>query len=115
VDLGPPIAFTALAEGTPVLDPDGRRIGVVDRVLIEPPGGIFAGVVVHTLPLPGRHLRATPDQIAEIRERGVRLAVDREALREERDRPPRRDGGASPEPLLERLARRALDRMRALR
>ncbi|MCW2958152.1 MAG: hypothetical protein JWP18_955, partial [Solirubrobacterales bacterium] len=48
MDLGAPIAFTALAEGTPVYDASGRRVGVVDEVLVEPPGGIFEGVVVHT-------------------------------------------------------------------
>jgi uncharacterized protein YrrD len=112
VDLGPPIASTALAEGTPVYDPDGRRIGVVDEVLIEPPGGIFAGVIVHTLPLPGRHVRAMPDQIAELRERGVLLAVGREALHEERDRRRRETGDSPPpEPALERFARRVLDRL----
>jgi hypothetical protein len=112
VDLGPPIAFPALAEGTPVYDPGGRRIGVVDEVLIEPPGGIFEGVIVHTLPLPGHHLRAMPDQIAEIHERGVLLGAGAGALRDEPARRRRSDDGAqAPEPSLERLARRVLDRL----
>jgi uncharacterized protein YrrD len=112
VDLGPPIASAALVEGTPVYEPDGRRIGVVDEVLLEPPGGIFEGVIVHTVPLPGRHLRAMPDQIAEVHERGVLLAVDRDALREERDWRHRDVGHRpSPEPPLERFARRVLDRL----
>lgn len=112
MDLGPPIAFPALAEGTPVYDPGGRRIGVVDQVLIEPPGGIFEGVIVHSLPLPGRHLRAMPDQITELRERGVLLAVGPDALSEEYDRR-HRDRGRLPslEPPLERFARRVLDRL----
>jgi hypothetical protein len=112
MDLGPRIAFSALAEGTPVYDPGGRRVGVVDEVLVEPPGGIFEGVVVHTLPLPGRHLHALPDQIAEIHQRGVLLSVGGDELPEEvgwrhRDR----DRTPSPEPPLQRLARRALDRL----
>jgi hypothetical protein len=111
VDLGPRIAATALADGTPVFDPDGRRIGVVDQVLIEPPGGIFEGVIVHTLPLPGRHLRAMPDQIAEIHRNGVLLSVSAEALREEHDRRHRENQNRSPEPPLERFARRVLDRL----
>jgi hypothetical protein len=111
MDLGPRIAFPALAEGTSVYDHSGRRIGVVDEVLIEPPGGIFEGVVVHTVPLPGRHLHALPDQIAEIHRRGVLLSVGADDLPEEvgwrhRDS----DRTPSPEPPLERFARRVLDR-----
>jgi hypothetical protein len=109
MDLGPRIAFPALAEGTPVYDVGGRRVGVVDEVLVEP-GGIFEGVVVHTLPLPGRHLHALPDQIAEIHRRGVLLSVGADELPEEvgwrhRDR----DRAPSPEPPLQRFARRVLD------
>lgn len=110
-DLGDRIAFPALREGTPVYDDRDERIGVVDEVLIESPGGIFEGVIVHTLPLPGHHLRARPDQIADLRERGVLLSVSRDALTEEPGR--RRRGGAepSPEPALERVARRVWDRL----
>jgi hypothetical protein len=112
MDLGPQIAFPALAEGTPVYDPSGRRVGVVDEVLIEPPGGIFEGVVVHTLPLPGRHLHALPDQIAEIHRRGVLLSVAADDLPEEVSRRHRdRDRTPSSEPPLERFARRVLDRL----
>jgi hypothetical protein len=112
MDLGPQIAFPALAEGTPVYDPGGRRVGVVDEVLVEPPGGIFEGIVIHTVPLPGRHLRALPDQIAEIHRNGVLLSVGAEALPEEsRLRRRDRDRTPSPEPPLERFARRVLDRL----
>ena len=112
MDLGPPIAPLALAEGTPVYDPSGRRVGVVDEVLIEPPGGIFEGVVVHTLPLPGRHLHALPDQIAEIHQNGVLLSVGADDLPEEVGwRHRERDQTPSPEPPLERFARRVLDRL----
>jgi hypothetical protein len=112
MDLGPRIAFSALVEGTPVYDPSGRRVGVVDEVLVEPPGGIFEGVVVHTLPLPGRHLHALPDQIAGIHRRGVLLSVGADDLPEEvgwwhRDRV----RTPSLEPPLERFARRVLDRL----
>jgi hypothetical protein len=110
MDLGPRIAFPALVEGTPVYDPGGRRIGVVDEVLIEPPGGIFEGVVVHTLPLPGRHLHALPDQIAEIHRNGVLLSVGTDELVEEVGwRHRERDRTPSPEPPLERFARRVMD------
>ena len=87
---------------------DARKL---DEVLIEP-GGIFEGVVVHTLPLPGRHLHAPPGQIAEIHQRGVLLSVGADELPEEvgwrhRDR----DRTPSPEPAVERFARRVLDRL----
>ena len=81
-DLGPPIAHLALEEGTPVYDRSGERIGVVDRVVTDGDGHIFEGVIIHTRPLPGRHLYATHDQIGELRERGVLLSVHRDALHE---------------------------------
>jgi hypothetical protein len=112
MDLGPRIAFSALAEGTPVYDPSGRRVGVVDEVLVEPPGGIFEGVVVHTLPLPGRHLHALPEQIAEIHRAGVLLSVGVDELPEEVGwRHRERDWNPAPEPPLQRFARRVLDRL----
>jgi hypothetical protein len=45
---------------------------VIDEVT-----GVFDGVIVHTLPLPGRHLYAEHEQIGELRERGVLLSVKR--------------------------------------
>jgi uncharacterized protein YrrD len=78
--LGRPIAYLALAEGTPVLDPHGGRIGVVDEVVADERADVFHGVVVHTRPLPGRHLYADADQIAGLYEGGVLLAVGVEAL-----------------------------------
>jgi hypothetical protein len=107
VDLGPVIAWRALEEGLPVYGPDGREIGVVEEVLA--PGEIFEGVVIHTRPLPGRHLVADHDQIASLHERGVVLAVGRDALRE--PGPPRGKGGRPPEPGWQRTLRRAWDRL----
>jgi hypothetical protein len=77
-DLGPQIAWLGIADGTPVYDPDGAQIGVAEHALEA--GGIFEGLIIHTRPLPGRHLVADPDQIADIRERGVVLAVGKDAL-----------------------------------
>jgi uncharacterized protein YrrD len=74
-DLGNPIAYLVLEEGTPVYDMDGDRIGVVDHVVGDEVVDIFEGVIVHTTPLPGRHLFADADQISELRERGVLLSV----------------------------------------
>ena len=89
MDLGPPIAFVALRDGTPVYDTREKRIGVVEEVVADEQAGIFEGLVVHTLPLPGHHLVADAEQIAELRERGVLLSVERSALRSSN-----RDGGA---------------------
>jgi hypothetical protein len=81
-DLGRPIAYLALSEGTPVLDREGRRIGVVDHVVADVDLDLFYGVVVHTHPLPGRHLYADRDQISAIYERAVLLAADVDDLHE---------------------------------
>ena len=86
-DLGPTIAYLALPEGTPVYDRAGTRIGVVDQVVADEPVDIFSGLIIHTEPLPGRHLFADADQIAELHERGVLLSVMRDDLHEPR-RPP---------------------------
>jgi hypothetical protein len=89
-DLGPPVAYVALREDTPVYDRDGRRVGLVDRVVADERMDIFRGIVVHTRPLPGRHLFADADDVAELRVRGVVLAVGQDALSEPLDERPAR-------------------------
>ena len=84
-DLGPPIAYTVLEEGTAVFGRNGKRIGVVDHVLADMQLDIFEGVIVQTRPLPGRRLFADVEQIAELHERGVVLAVERDDLGEPPD------------------------------
>ena len=110
-DLGPPIAYTVLEEGTPVYDKRGERIGVVDHVLADMQLDIFEGVVVHTLALPGRHVFADVDQIAELHERGVLLSVERDELHEPRDE----SGEDRPDSPLEARLRRAWDALRGRR
>jgi uncharacterized protein YrrD len=113
-DLGAPIAYTVLEEGTPVYDRHGERIGVVEHVLADMQLDIFEGVIVHTRPLPGRHLFADVDQIAELREHGVLLSVDRADLHEpphESGRRKRVDGDERLESPLEARLRRAWDRV----
>jgi hypothetical protein len=107
--LGDPVADLALREGVPVYDRRGRRIGVLDRAMRDEATEIFEGIVIHTLPLPGRHLYAGHDQIAELRERGVVLSVDAEQLHE---LDPRRRRVRADEPVdgpLEARLRRAWD------
>ncbi|WP_205861422.1 PRC-barrel domain-containing protein, partial [Planosporangium flavigriseum] len=84
-EIGPPIAYLALREGTPVYDRDGDRVGVVEHVVADVALDIFHGLIVHTLPLPGHHLFAAADQVSELHERGVLLSVGRGDLHEPRE------------------------------
>ncbi len=109
-ELGRPVAYLALREGIPVYGRAGERIGVVDHVVADEPTDIFEGLIVHTLPLPGRHLFADADQIAEMRERGVLLAVDGDDLHDLSHKPSRHvNRGDSVESPLEARLRRAWD------
>jgi hypothetical protein len=104
------ISHRALPDGVPVFDSDGRHVGVVDRAMEDPVAGIFEGIVVHTRPLPGRHLFADYEQISEIHERGVLLSVSGDELHELSGRSGRAvDESDTPESPLERRVRRALD------
>jgi hypothetical protein len=47
-DTGAPIAYTVLAEGTPVYSSDDQRLGKVKRVLADTEADIFDGLIVHT-------------------------------------------------------------------
>ena len=110
-DLGPPIAYTVLQEGTPVYDRNGERIGVVDHVLGDMQLDIFEGVIVHPRPLSGHHLFADVEQIAELHERGVLLTVERDELHEPPDEAnaKKRDSADSVENPVEARLRRAWD------
>lgn len=107
LDLGRRIAHLAVKEGTPVYDADGEKIAVVDRVVHEGPNGIFEGLIVHTLPLPGHHRFADYEQIDGLYERGAVLNVHREDLHEI-PRPRKDDDPAADGPLQARL-RKAWD------
>jgi hypothetical protein len=104
--LGPAIAYLAVKDGTPVYDREGSRVGVVEHVMAV--GGIFEGIIIHTYPLPGRHLYADAGQIAELRERGVLLSVDREELHDPRRERARRSRDG-PDASLEARVRHAWD------
>ena len=111
-DLGLPVAAIAVQDGVPVYDRDDERIGVVEHALIDEVTKIFEGLVIHTHPLPGRHLFAAPEQIDEMYERGVKLSVTRDALYEPSAEPGRRRRDAGDPPLearIERALRRAWD------
>jgi hypothetical protein len=45
---GAPIAYTVLAEGTPVFTSDGVQLGLAERVLADEVADVFDGIVVDT-------------------------------------------------------------------
>jgi PRC-barrel domain len=110
-DLGAPVSHLALRDGVPVFDRDGQDIGVVERVMTDEATGIFEGLVIHSRPLvPGRHLYAGHEQIAALRERGVRLAVARDELHDLDARAGRRSRrDVTPESPAEAALRKAWD------
>jgi hypothetical protein len=99
-------------KGFRFFDRTGRRVRVVDRVMVDQATDTFEGIIIHTLPLPGRHLYAGHEQIAELRERAVLLVVEAGELQELSERYGRkRKSGDSPEHPLERRLRRAWNRV----
>ena len=87
-DLGAPVSYLALEEGTAVLTADGEELGHVAHVLADEETDIFDGIVIaHGL---GRHTFDDAEQVAEIHERGVVLtltAAEAEALPEPSENP----------------------------
>ena len=87
-DLGAPISYLALEEGTAVYAADGDEVGQVAHVLADEEEDIFDGIVIsHGL---GRHTFADAEQIGPIHERGVELtitAAEAEALPEPAENP----------------------------
>ena len=78
-DLGEPIAYLALEEGTPVFSSDGERVGVVEHVLADESADIFDGLVIDTVIGPGGHRFVDAPDVDALYERGVVLVLDTEA------------------------------------
>jgi hypothetical protein len=111
-DLGPPVSYHALPEGTAVLGADGEEVGHVAHVLADEEQDIFDGIVIsHGL---GRHSFADAEQVAAIHEHGVTLtivAAQAETLPEPTENPAvMHDDASEPDasPLADKL-RRAWD------
>jgi uncharacterized protein YrrD len=87
-DLGAPVSYLALEEGTAVVSADGEEVGQVAHVLADEETDIFDGIVIsHGL---GRHTFADAEQVGEIHERGVVLTLttaEAEALPEPSENP----------------------------
>ena len=75
-DLGNPISYLVLAEGTPVYSSDGERLGDVEHVLADTDADIFDGIVIDQSVLPGDHRFVDAPEIDEIFERGCVLSID---------------------------------------
>ena len=76
MDLGNPVSYLVLADGTPVLSSDGQELGTVEHVLAVDDADVFDGVIVDMRAGPGGHRFADADQIEAIHERGVVLSLD---------------------------------------
>ena len=87
-DLGAPVSYLTLEEGTAVLSADGEELGDVAHVLADEEADLFDGIVIsHGV---GRHTIADAEQVAAIHERGVVLtltAAEAEALPEPSENP----------------------------
>ena len=82
MDLGDPISYLVLADGTAVVSSDGERVGTVEHVLADLDADVFDGVIVDMRAGPGGHRFADADQVASIHERGVVLTLDAGAARQ---------------------------------
>jgi uncharacterized protein YrrD len=76
MDLGEPIAYTALRAGTPVYSADEHRVGAVTHVLAAEHEDIFDGVVIGEHRLAREHRFVDAEQIECICEGGVQLKLD---------------------------------------
>ena len=75
-DLGAPISYLTLSDGSHVYSSDGKQVGKVAHVLADPDVDVFEGIVLDKSVLPGGHRFVDAGQVASIHERGVVLAVD---------------------------------------
>jgi hypothetical protein len=78
-DLGAPVAYLVLKNGTPVFDLSGNRIGEVEHVLDDEPTDVFHGLLVKTAQ---GHRFAGSAQVDGLFEHGAILNVPLEQLAE---------------------------------
>jgi hypothetical protein len=79
-ELGEPGSYLTLEPGTPVFSSDGEEVGRVERIAEAADADIFDGFVLRPA-APGSDRYVKAEQIDEIFERGVVLALDAEAAR----------------------------------
>jgi hypothetical protein len=78
-DRGAPIAYTVLAEGTPVQSSDGHELGTVKRVLADEGTDVFDGLVLET---PDGERFVDAPEVAELYERLVVLTIGADQARQ---------------------------------
>jgi hypothetical protein len=78
-DLGAPVAYLVLKDGTPVFDLSGDKIGEVAHVLDDRPTDVFHGLIVKTSQ---GHRFAGSGQVDGLFEHGVILNVPLDRLPE---------------------------------
>jgi uncharacterized protein YrrD len=78
-DLGAPVAYLVLKDGTPVYDRSGASVGEVEHVLADDTDDIFQGLIVKTR---AGHRFARADQVDGLFEHGVIVAAPADQLAE---------------------------------
>ena len=71
-DLGAPVSYLTLADGTPVFDRSGTHVGEVEHVLADERSDVFHGLLVGT---PAGHRFARAGLVDGLFERGVIIAA----------------------------------------
>lgn len=82
MDLGQPVSYMVLAQGTPVYSSDGDAIGTVAHVLADEAEDVFDGIVIGEHIFGSEHRFADADDVQDIHEHGVVLKLDRAACAE---------------------------------
>jgi len=80
MDVGKPVSYLVLEQGTPVYSAQGESVGSVAHVLSDEHEDIFDGLVVAD-ESDRKHRFADADQVSEIGEHGVVLKLARDAYR----------------------------------
>jgi sporulation protein YlmC with PRC-barrel domain len=75
MDHGLPISYQALKNGTEVFDRDGKRVGVVQRVVADTATDIFKELIIDTKLGPGGLKVVDPADVEDIFERAVHLKL----------------------------------------
>ncbi len=79
MDLGAPISYLVLEQGTEVFSSDHQPIGRVGHVLADEREDVFDGIVITRAGIAHGHVFADADEVGAIYERGVVLTLDQRA------------------------------------
>jgi hypothetical protein len=76
-DLGAPVSYLVLKDGTAVYDRSGDQVGTVDHVLADEPANLFHGLLIKT---GDGHRYAAADQVDGLFEHGAIVAEPADRL-----------------------------------